>query len=124
MQESIEKTSVENDGTEEVEIELEESTVETPESDEPKVVGKSSTKKKKAKAKEKKPKVKPPPRALTLHKQYLIDIRRHAKYLEITDDFWGAPLVIRKTQITVDGLDGNKQRVKAITIAIPFPPEE
>ena len=81
-----------------------------------KATAKKSSKKKTTK-KKKKTKEKKPPKPLTLHKNYLIDIRRHKGFLKINEDWWGAELVIRHTEITV-----NSKKVPAITIAIPEKP--
>lgn len=50
---------------------------------------------------------------LTLHKHYIIDIRRFKDYLEIEEEDWGRELEIRETKITFKG-----EKIKAINIAI------
>lgn len=93
----------------EVEIDLDdEPVVEAP----AKGTSKKSSKKTSAK-KEKKPKEKKPPKPLTLHKNYLIDIRRHAAYLGIDESAFGNQLITKETTITVD-----KVKFQALTIAV------
>jgi hypothetical protein len=69
---------------------------------------KKSTKKKKEKVKEKKP-----PKPLTLHTNYLMDIRRHKDHMKLTEDSWGCPLIIKETTMTVDG-----KKLPALIIAV------
>lgn len=82
-----------------------EETIETPK---PKTPKKESAKKKGAAKKT--PKERKP---LTLHKHWLIDIRRFKAYLNAGEDKFGNELGIKKTKITVDG-----KKYNAITIAV------
>jgi ribosome-binding protein aMBF1 (putative translation factor) len=91
----------------EVEIELDDSEDVAPSKTASK---KPATKKDAAKAK---PKEKKPKKPLTLHKNYLIDIRRHRGHLGIDESNFGDQLIVKETVMTVAG-----KKLKAITIAI------
>lgn len=53
-------------------------------------------------------------KALTLHKHYLIDLRRFKEFLSMDETDYGRPLVIKKTSMKLpSGL-----KTKAITIAL------
>lgn len=97
-------------------VELEE-VVEPETDDQPEEPSKTPTPKKtpsKASAKKgaakKTPKERKP---LTLHKHWLIDIRRYKAYLDAGEDKFGSELAIKKTKIKVDG-----KKYNAITIAV------
>ena len=73
---------------------------------------KETPKKAKPKA-EPKVKEKKPPKPLTLHNNYLVDIRRHRKHLEIDETRSGNELIVKESSMTVDG-----KKLPAIIIAV------
>lgn len=50
---------------------------------------------------------------LTLHKHYLVDLRRFKDYLELDESDFGRNLETRKTKIKYNG-----EKIKALTIAV------
>lgn len=74
---------------------------------------KKKASKKKASSKKSSKKKNSERKPLTLHKHWLIDIRRYKDYLDAGEEKWGNELEIRQTKITVNG-----KKVPAITITV------